>query len=97
MTPLAYLIESFDVQTVFYADDAQLPLTYNKTDEKAKTTFSGCFTAVRVWLNANLLQCNLNKNKNLLFGKGPQAAWLGACPSSWEAPPTETAKTLGYW
>ena len=70
-SPVADIIKSYDLQYHFYADDAQLYITF-KTDSAddaclAKTRVEHCVEEIDRWMISNKLKLNDDKTELIVF------------------------------
>ncbi len=70
-TSLAPIIEARGFSYHFYADDAQLYLSFRPDDPKVAARISGCLADISAWMKEHHLQLNLAKTELLVFPATP--------------------------
>ena len=68
ISPVAEVINSFQVKQTQYADDTQLYVALN--DTKPLASLPNCFRAVQHWLDINGLSMNPDKTEAIVIGTG---------------------------
>ncbi len=70
-TSLAPIIQAHDFSYHFYADDAQLYLSFRPDDPTVAARISGCLADISAWMKEHHLQLNLAKTELLVFPATP--------------------------
>jgi hypothetical protein len=68
VSPVATVINSFDISQMQYADDTQLYVGLK--DTKSTSSLQNCFRAVQHWLDINGLSMNPDKTEAIVIGTG---------------------------
>ena len=68
VSPVATVINSFEVNQMQYADDTQLYVALK--DTKSTSSLQNCFRAVQHWLDINGLSMNPDKTEAIVIGTG---------------------------
>ena len=68
--PLGHVIRKYYVSYHRYADDTQLYMDFDDSEENASTsTLQSCIQDIKSWLSVNFLLLNDKKRKFVRFGK----------------------------
>jgi len=72
MLPLSHVIKRYNMKYHFYADDTQIYITFNPTNDNATssiTLLQSCINDVKTWMTQNKLKLNTDKTEFLTISK----------------------------
>ena len=64
LLPLGEILRKFGVQFHCYADDTQLYIPFSQNDNSCLGSIEECVSEIQIWMKANLLKLNAEKNRN---------------------------------
>ena len=73
--PLGSIINKYDLQYHFYADDTQLYISFNPDQTEAEMALhclESCIDEISDWIGRNYLKLNDDKSEYILFGSKQQ-------------------------